>query len=163
MQVFVYKTDKYGFLQKYKARLVVYRNQQALGDLPIRATILASTTFRTLIAITVKFNLETIQIDAVNAFIYYDFNEVIYIKLPLGFNKGKKDKVLRLRKALYGLRRLLLLQQKNLTSLLIELGFKEVPQELCIMLKGRIVIFFYVNNIIFYYRKIDNKKSVRSN
>ena len=64
---------------------------------------MASTTFRTLIAITAKFDLETIQIDTVNAFIYCDLNEVVYIKLPLGFNKGKKDKVLRLRKALYGL------------------------------------------------------------
>jgi hypothetical protein len=74
----------------------------------MRATILASTTFRTLIAITTKFNLETTQIDVVNAFVYCDLDEVVYIKLPLGFN-GKKDKVLRLRKALYGLRRLLLL------------------------------------------------------
>jgi Reverse transcriptase (RNA-dependent DNA polymerase) len=102
MWVFVYKTDKYRFLQKYKARLVVYRNQQALGDLPTRATTLASTTFRTLIAITVKFNLETTQIDIVNTFIYCNLNKVIYIKLPPGFNR-KKDKVLRLRKALYGL------------------------------------------------------------
>ena len=54
-------------------------------------------------AITVKFDLEMIQIDIVNAFIYCDLNEVIYIRLPLGFTKGKTDKVLRLRKALYGL------------------------------------------------------------
>ena len=54
-------------------------------------------------AITIKFNLETTQKDAVNAFIYCDLNEVIYIKLPPGFNKGKIDKVLRLRKALYRL------------------------------------------------------------
>jgi len=69
----------------------------------MRATILASTTFRTLIAITVKFDLETTQIDTVNAFIYCNLNEVVYMKLPPGFNKGKTDKVLRLRKALYGL------------------------------------------------------------
>jgi len=54
-------------------------------------------------AITVKFNLEITQIDTVNIFIYCDLDEVIYIKLPLGFNKGKIDKVLRLRKALYRL------------------------------------------------------------
>jgi len=53
--------------------------------------------------ITAKFDLETTQIDTVNAFIYYDLNKVVYIKLPPGFNKGKTDKVLRLRKALYGL------------------------------------------------------------
>ena len=54
-------------------------------------------------AITVKFNLEATQIDIVNAFIYYDLDEVIYIKLLPGFNKGKEDKVLHLRKALYRL------------------------------------------------------------
>ena len=69
----------------------------------MRATILASTTFQTLIAITAKFDLETTQIDAVNTFVYYNLNKVVYIKLPLGFNKGKTDKVLCLRKALYGL------------------------------------------------------------
>jgi len=159
MWVFVYKTDKHGFLQKCKARLVVCGNQQAPGDLPTRATTLASTTFRTLIAITAKFDLETTQIDAVNAFVHCDLDEVVYMKLPPGFNKGKTDKVLRLRKALYGLRRSLLLWQKNLTSLLNELGFKEVPQEPCVMLKGGIVIFFYVDDIVFCYRKIDEKKA----
>jgi len=75
----------------------------------MRATILASTTFQTLMAITIKFNLEMTQIDIVNVFVYYDLNEVVYIKLRLGFNIRKKDKVLRLRKALYGLRQSLLL------------------------------------------------------
>jgi len=54
-------------------------------------------------AITIKFDLETTQIDTVNVFVYCDLNEVIYIKLLLGFSKGKTDKVLRLRKALYRL------------------------------------------------------------
>jgi hypothetical protein len=159
MWVFVYKTDKHGFLQKCKARLVVCGNQQAPGDLPTRATTLASTTFRTLMAITAKFDLETTQIDAVNAFVHCDLDEVVYMKLPPGFNKGKTDKVLRLRKALYGLRRSPLLWQKNLTSSLNELGFKEVPQEPCVMLKGGIVVFFYVDDIVFCYRKTDEKKA----
>ena len=54
-------------------------------------------------AITIKFNLEIIQIDTVNAFIYCDLDEVVYIRLLLGFTKEKIDKVLRLRKALYRL------------------------------------------------------------
>ena len=39
------------------------------------------------------------QIDTVNAFIQCDLDEVIYIKLPPGFNNGKKDKVLYLKKS----------------------------------------------------------------
>ena len=69
----------------------------------MRATILASITFQTLIVITAKFDLEMTQIDAINAFVHCDLDKVVYIKLPPGFNKGKKDKVLHLRKALYGL------------------------------------------------------------
>ena len=49
--------------------------------------------------ITAKFDLEITQIDTVNAFVYCDFNKVIYIKLPPRFNKGKKDKVLCLKKS----------------------------------------------------------------
>lgn len=157
MWVFVYKTDKHGFLQKCKARLVVCGNQQARGDLPTRATTLASTAFRTLMAITAKFDLETIQMDAVNAFVHCDLDEVVYMKMPPGF--AQKGKVLRLRKALYGLRRSPLLWQKNLTNSLKELGFKEVPQEPCVMLNAGIVIFFYVDDIVFSYRKKDEERT----
>jgi len=125
--VFIYKTDKHRFLQKYKACLVVYGNQQAPGDLPTKATILTNIIFQTLMAITAKFNLETTQIDAINAFVYCNLNEVVYIKLPPGFNKEKENKVLYLKKALYRLQQSPLLWQKNFTSSLTELGFKEVP------------------------------------
>src|SRR6266567_4999573 len=81
------------------------------------------------------------------------------MKLLPGFNKGKIDKVLRLRKALYRLQRSPLLWQKNLTSSLNKLGFKEVPQELYIMLKGGIIVFFYINDIVFCYKKTDKKKA----
>jgi hypothetical protein len=54
-------------------------------------------------AITAKFDLEMIQIDTVNVFVHYDLNKVVYIRLPPGFNKGKIDKVLYLKKALYRL------------------------------------------------------------
>jgi hypothetical protein len=63
--------------------------------------------------------------DIVNIFVHCNLDEVVYIKLLLGYIK--KGKVLCLRKVLYGLRRSPLLWQKNLTNLLKELGFKEVP------------------------------------
>jgi len=109
-------------------------------------------------AITAKFDLKTIQINTVNTFIYCNFDEVVYIKLLPGFNKRKEDKVLHLKKALYGLQQLPLLWQKNLMSSLTELGFKEVPQKPYVMLKDGIIFFFYVDDIVFYYRKTDEKK-----
>ena len=82
------------FLQKYKARVVAWGNHQAKNGLPTRATTLASTTFRTLMAITAKFDLETQQTNAINAFVHRDVDE-----FPPGLEK--ENKVLRLRKALY--------------------------------------------------------------
>jgi hypothetical protein len=100
--VFKYKLDKHRNLQKCKARLVVCGNQQAAGDLFIRATTLASTIFCTLIAITARFDLETRQLDVINAFVNYDLDKVVYMRLLPGFEK--LGKVLLLRKALYRLR-----------------------------------------------------------
>lgn len=99
MWVFTYKTDKHGKLVQCKARLVILGNQQTRTDTPTRATTLASTTFRALMGITARFDLETRQIDAVNAFVHCELDEVVYMKYPPGFKKPRR--VLRLRKALY--------------------------------------------------------------
>ena len=77
-------------------------------------------------AITAKFNLEITQIDVVNIFVHCNLNKVVYMKLPPGFNKRKEDKILHLKKALYRLQQSPLLWQKNLISLLTELGFKKL-------------------------------------
>ena len=52
---------------------------------------------------TAQFDLETHQLDAINTFINYDLDELVYMRLPPGFEKP--GKVLLLQKALYRLRR----------------------------------------------------------
>src|SRR5436190_13013591 len=158
MWVFIYKTNKHGYLQKCKARLVICGNQQALSDLPTRATTLASMAFRALMAITAKFDLETVQMDVVNAFVSSHLDEVVYMRQPPGFEKDKGT-VLRLRKALYGLRRSPLLWQQELTGTLRGLGFKELPQEPCVMINREIIAFFYVDDIVICFRKKDKAKA----
>src|SRR4029077_4128853 len=67
-------------------------------------------------------------------------------------------RVLRLNKALYGLRRSPLLWQTKFTATLKDLGFTEVPQEPCVVLKGGIICFFFVDDIVFAFRKKDKEK-----
>ena len=107
--------------------------------------------------ITAKFDLETIQMDAVNAFVNCTLDEVVYMRQPPGFETG--NRVLRLRKALYGLRRSPLLWQKELTGTFRSLGFKEIPQEPCVMINGGVIAFFYVDDIVICYRKKDEAKA----
>ncbi|KJZ70368.1 hypothetical protein HIM_10259 [Hirsutella minnesotensis 3608] len=152
--VFIYKTDKHGFLQKCKARLVVCGNQQKMGDLPTRATTLAGLSFRALMAMAAEYDLELSQMDAVNAFVNCPLEEeVIFMRMPPGYTRP--GRVLLLKKALYGLRRSPLLWQQHLTSSLESLGFEKIPQEPCVMRKTGVIVFFYVDDIIWAYRKDD--------
>ena len=104
-------------------------------------------------AIAARFNLELKQYDAVNAFVNAQLEDTIYMRMPPGYkNPGK---ILRLQKALYGLRQSPLLWQKELTSTLLALGFQTISHEPCILIKGGILIFFYVDDIVLAYRKED--------
>ena len=155
--VFKYKTDKHSREQKCKARLVVSGNQQKHHDILTRTTTLAITFLRVLLALTVKFNQETIQFVAVNAFVYAGLDKTVFIRMPPGY--GENGKILRLNKALYGLRRSPLLWQEKLMKELKKLGFEEIPQEPCVVQRNRIIGFFYVDDVVFAY-KIDQNDEI---
>ena len=55
-------------------------NQQIQKDLLTCVTTLASMAFQTLMTITAKFDLKTIQMNAVNAFVNCKLDEVVYMK-----------------------------------------------------------------------------------
>ena len=57
--------------------------------------------------------------------------------------------------ALYGLKILLLLWYKELTSTLAEFGLKPILGTNCLFINRRLIIFFYVDNIAVLYAKKD--------
>jgi hypothetical protein len=154
MWVYVYKFDKHGWFTKCKARLVVRGDQQAKSSHEdTYASTLAGRSFRTLMAIAARFDLELLQYDVVNAFVNAELKQDVYMRMPGGYRKP--GLILKLQKALYGLRQSPLLWQKELTSTLTSLGFKPVPHEPCCLLKGGIMIFFYVDDLIVAYEKMN--------
>ena len=70
--------------------------------------------------------------------------EDVFMKMPPGHRRT--GTILKLIQALYGLRKSSLLWQK-------ELGFEPVPHEPCCFMKNGIIMFFYVDDIVFSYRK----------
>ena len=111
-----------------------------------------------LLSFAAKFDLETLQLDAVNAFVHAKLDETVFMRMPPGYSKP--GKVLRLNKALYGLRQSPLLWQKKLTDAMKKLGFNKIPQEPYIVQKNGIICFFYVDDIVFAFRK-DQKSKVK--
>lgn len=71
--------------------------------------------------------------------------------MPLRYNK--QGRVLKLNRILYGLRQSFLLWQQNLINEIKRLDFKKIPQELCVVQKDDIICFFYINDIIFVFKK----------
>ena len=65
--------------------------------------ILAGRSFRMLIAIAARFDLELLQYDAVNAFVNAKLEEDVFMKMPPGYRRN--GTILKLNKALYGLQK----------------------------------------------------------
>jgi len=77
--VFTYKFDTDGYLQKYKARICVRGDLQPQSNVyDTYAATLAAKVFRFLMAIITYFDLETVQLDAVNAFANSHLDELVY-------------------------------------------------------------------------------------
>ncbi len=75
--------------------------------------------FLTLIA---QFNLEKLQLDVINAFVYLDLDETVFMRRATGY--GEQSKVLKLNRALYGLRQFSLPWQEKFTDEMKKLGFE---------------------------------------
>jgi hypothetical protein len=160
MWVYVYKFNKHGQFAKVKARLVIRGDQQNKSiHESTYASTLAGRSFRTLMAIAAKFDLELIQYDVVNAFVNAELKQDIYMRMPRGY--VKPGVILKLQKALYGLRESPLLWQRHLTETLSRIGFTPVPHEPCCFAKNGVLLFFYVDDIVVAYQK-DKKKEAES-
>ena len=97
-------------------------------------------------AIAAYFNLEIRQYDAVNAFTNAQLNTPAYCHLPEGF--ADDEHLQELRRALYGLKASPLLWYKELTKTLKELGLQEVKEAPCLWRNEKLIVFFYVDDIV---------------
>ncbi|SLM34980.1 Reverse transcriptase, RNA-dependent DNA polymerase [Lasallia pustulata] len=154
--VYKNKYDEPGFFVKHKARPC------ARGDLqtPIQDTFaatLAARIFRALMAIVAAFDLETRQLDAVNALANSPIDEPTYCKLPAGW-EGDQSLLLLLQQALYGLKQSPALWYRHLSATLINLGLETVPGVQCLHTNQYMLVFFFVDDIaVIYDRKFTHQ------
>src|SRR6266498_1906720 len=80
--VFKYKFDKEGYLNAFKAKIYIQGDLQPENDLEKTATTLAATTFQILAAIITTTDLETRQLNAINAFPNNRLDKKIWINYP---------------------------------------------------------------------------------
>ena len=151
MWVFKYKTDSNGFVTKFKARLVARGDLQKNENDTYAATA-AVQTFRTLMAIAAAFNLDVKQFDIKNAYINALLTMPILCgvpPMPPGFEK--KNSVLQLLRALYGLKSSGHLWYQDFVEKLQRLGLYRVPSVNCLFTNDWLLVLFYVDDIVALY------------
>ena len=87
------------------------------------------------------------QFDAMNAFLNARLPRKMYCRTPEGF-ADELGELLELQRALYGLKEAPLLWYQELSSTLQKLGLKPVPGAPCLYTNDKLIVFFYVDDIV---------------
>lgn len=144
--VFAYKFDETGFITCFKARLCV---RCKLWDLK------KNTLLLWLLGSSVLSWHSPRQYDFINAFLNSYLDEEVYIDLPDGYKEH--GMALLLLRALYGLRRSPRLWLQEFTNTLLELGLSAIPEEPCLFANDKLIVMFYVDDMIVLYKETNRE------
>ncbi|MGZ8855512.1 MAG: reverse transcriptase domain-containing protein [Nitrososphaeraceae archaeon] len=159
--VFAIKRDSNNLIVRWKARLVAkgFKQQEGIDFYEIYAPAVKFKSIKLLLALAAHYDYEIKQIDFDTAFLNAKLKELIYIKIPEGFNQIGYDNryVLRLNKALYGLKQAPREWWLELNSLLNKLNYNASPLDECLYVKWidnkPIYLTLYVDDTLAIYPK----------
>ena len=139
-----------GRVRKLKARLCVQGDQQIEGVdfFDTYAPIVAWSTVRLLLILSVMMGLVTKQVDYTLAFIQSDLNEDIYIRMATGFKRP--GHVYKLKKSLYGLQQSPLNFFQHLKEGLKARGFVQSQYDPCLFISNSVICLCYVDDCLFF-------------
>ena len=134
--VYKFKLNDDGTINRYKARLVIrgYLQEEGVDYFQTFASVIRYESIRLLlnIAASQKYYIE--QFDVKTAFLHGELKEEIYVKVPKGYSVNGNDKVLKLRKSIYGLKQSPRCWNDKLTECLNELGLHAAKNEPCVFI-----------------------------
>jgi hypothetical protein len=153
--VFKLKRDEAGAIVKHKAHLMAcnFVQREGIDFNDTFAPVARMESVRLLFALAAQEGWRVHHMDVKSAFLNDDLKEEVYVHQPPGFAiSGKEGKVLRLRKALYGLRQALMAWNAKLDSTLKGMGFGQSPHEAAIYRWGNggnaLLVGVYVDDLV---------------
>lgn len=153
--VFKLKKDEAGAVIKHKARLVArgFVQQEGVDFDDAFVPVARMESVRLLLALAAQEGWRVHHMDVKSAFLNGDLKEEVYVRQPPGFViPGKENKVLRLRKALYGLRQAPRAWNDKLDSTLKKVGFQQSPHEASVYRRGKggnaLLVGVYVDDLV---------------
>lgn len=153
--IFTIKYLSNGDIERYKARLVARGFTQSYGDdyTDTFAPVAKLHTVRVVLSIATNLSWDLWQMDVKNAFLQGELEEEVYMTPPPGLEDSiTPGKVLRLRKAIYGLKQSPRAWYHKLSSTLKDRGFKRSEADHTLFTlqspQGIIVVLVYVDDLI---------------
>lgn len=142
----------------YRARLVAKGCSQKSGIdySETFSPVVRHTTLRLLFALAVQLNLDTAHLDVKTAFLNGELDETIYMQLPDCFECSNDDKikVLKLNKAIYGLKQSSRAWHKKVDDVMLINGYKKSKLEPCLYTKYvdklRTIVTLYVDDFFIF-------------
>jgi len=152
--IFKRKFDAFGFLTKYKVRLVAKGFLQKFGRdyFEVFSPVSKLTTLRFLLSYATANDLEIKQLDVATAFLNGELEEEVYVKIPPGLEEQYPNKCFFLKKAIYGLKQAPRVWWDNLSSTLTSNFFTPSYSDTCLFYRqgkhGRVLMLIYVDDIL---------------
>jgi hypothetical protein len=143
---------------KFKARLVIrgFKDRNMYGLSETYAPVSRLPIVRAVLTIINKLNLFALQLDVTTAFLNSELgDEEIYMKIPDGYNcteKVRREKVCRLKRALYGLKISPKKWNEKFTEVALTLGLVNDDREPCLFTSKKsgelVILLLYVDDML---------------
>lgn len=141
---------------RYRARLVAkgFSQKPGIDYTETFSPVVRHSTLRLLFALSVKIGMSITHLDVTTAFLNGVLKENIYMSLPEGFANKSGGNVLKLKRAIYGLKQSSLAWYERVKDCLSKLGFKNSEYEPCLFAKNngkiKIIIGLYVDDFLIF-------------
>jgi hypothetical protein len=146
--VFRRKRTPDGRIKKYKGRYCVRGDlQEEVFD--TFAPVVAWSTVRIFLILSMQLEWPTVSIDFSNAFVQAPLRDPVWIHFPRGFHSTNgKGYCLRLKKSLYGLTVAPKLWHEHLFKVLLsrEFGFQQSSYDPCLLFRHNMMVVVYVDD-----------------
>lgn len=131
----MYTVKKFGGEETTKARLVArgFQDFCRYKDTETYSPVIHTTTFRWLMLMVNRFDLELMQLDVKTAFLYRDIEwDDVFIEVPDGLSHDHSQVALQLQKSLYGLKTSRKIWFERLRREILQYWFHESVVDQCI-------------------------------
>lgn len=142
---------------RFRARLVAkgFMQKQGVDYSETFSPVVRHTTLRMLFALSVQLGLDVTHLDVTTAFLNGELDETVYMHKPDCFSSPECDgKVLKLKKAIYGLKQSSRAWYRRVDDCLVSIGYKRSNIEPCLYIKTKCnkktIVTLYVDDFFVF-------------